>query len=183
MKEWIPHEDGWTFKWFRAVTMFGYCEYGTRTIKLSRRLTSVNDEEVVRDVILHEIAHVYAGRYAGHGDGFLKFASELGCKPKFKWQFDVTPPPRWVVFCKRCVRIWFYNRRTIIACRRCCLDLNGGKYSREFSLNWIRFDDAVNVTPELIAWANGLPFFYLRSQLEDWVNKWSEAISTQQRDH
>ena len=47
----------WTFLFDRAIRRFGNCNYTKRQISLSAKLTLLNDEPVVRETLLHEIAH------------------------------------------------------------------------------------------------------------------------------
>lgn len=58
---------GWTVDYDRAVRSFGKCNYRTKTITLSRKLTETAPVSQVLDTILHEIAHAMAGFDAGHG--------------------------------------------------------------------------------------------------------------------
>ena len=50
----------WKFAFDRAIRRFGNCDYTRRRITLSAPLTLLNDEEKVKDTILHEIAHALA---------------------------------------------------------------------------------------------------------------------------
>ena len=61
----LPPE--WSFKLDRSKVCFGKCYYSKKQISLSRYLVELNDEEEVRDTILHEIAHALAPR-AEHMD-------------------------------------------------------------------------------------------------------------------
>ncbi len=56
----------WSFRFDNAKRRCGACFYSRRTITLSRHFVTLNDEAEVRDTILHEIAHAFAGAKAGH---------------------------------------------------------------------------------------------------------------------
>ena len=79
---------GVRFEWDNAVKRFGRCQF-TRVqgilkptlISLSRILTYQNDEDQVRDTILHEIAHALAGHKAGHGYMWKAMARKVGANP------------------------------------------------------------------------------------------------------
>ncbi|NBT51009.1 MAG: hypothetical protein EBT12_05555, partial [Marivivens sp.] len=64
-----------------AKTRFGQCRYTPKEISLSRPLTKANDEEQVRDTILHEIAHALTPG-EGHGNVWKKVAIKIGCDGK-----------------------------------------------------------------------------------------------------
>src|SRR5689334_24415568 len=72
----------WRFRFDRAVRRFGCCHYTTATITLSAPLTVLNSEAEVRDTLLHEIAHAVAGKAAGHGPEWKKYAAAVGAKPE-----------------------------------------------------------------------------------------------------
>ncbi len=68
----------WHFCFDRAKYRFGCCKYTSKEITLSRALTELNDEHLVRDTILHEIAHALTPG-AGHGPVWRAKAKEIGC--------------------------------------------------------------------------------------------------------
>ena len=70
----------WTFTFDRAVCRFGCCNERKRTISLSAKLTELNDEDAVRDTILHEIAHAMVGVRAGHGPKWQRQALAIGSR-------------------------------------------------------------------------------------------------------
>ena len=48
---------GWSFRLNRSQVNLGLCRYGPRTVELSSPFVEHNPEEVVRDTLLHEVAH------------------------------------------------------------------------------------------------------------------------------
>jgi predicted SprT family Zn-dependent metalloprotease len=72
----------WGFGFDNAKRRCGACHFGKRTITLSRHFVAMNDEAEVRDTILHEIAHAYAGAAAGHGVHWQRAAMQLGARPE-----------------------------------------------------------------------------------------------------
>jgi predicted SprT family Zn-dependent metalloprotease len=127
----------WRFRFSRAVTIFGSCQHGTRTIALSRPLAEINEVAEVRDTILHEIAHALAGPGAGHGPRWRKIARELGARPERCTGADAkTVPGAWVGTCPGCGRTIERHRRSkaALACAQCCK----GVYRPEFRFVWTR---------------------------------------------
>jgi predicted SprT family Zn-dependent metalloprotease len=135
--------ERWTFGWDRAVRRFGQCRIDERRITLSRELVSLNDVDVVRDTVLHEIAHGLAPRGAGHGPKWRQIARELGAQPErcFDRSTVQVPPPRHRGSCPSCGREVRAMRRRTVACARCCQVFNGGRYSRAFQIRWDPIDE------------------------------------------
>lgn len=59
----------------------GLCNYAARRIELSALFVAMNDEKLVCDTILHEIAHALAGHRAGHGPRWVAVCHRLGVAP------------------------------------------------------------------------------------------------------
>lgn len=68
----------WTVTLDRAKTRAGAMFPRQRRISLSGPLTRVHDEDLVRDTILHEIAHALVGHSHGHDHVWKAKARELG---------------------------------------------------------------------------------------------------------
>jgi hypothetical protein len=105
---------GWRFAFDHARRRFGSCQFGRKTITLSRYLT-----------ILHEIAHALCP-HDGHGAAWKAMCRRIGAKPERCYQNGevVTPPRRpapWKIGCPRCG--WWTDRhkRTSrkLVCRTC----------------------------------------------------------------
>lgn len=120
-------KHGYQFQWDNRSRRFGAHRGRTRTIFLSRRLTLLNDEEEVKDTILHEIAHAldyvrngFTYRYAPsggyrrgkrlvHDDVWKAICVEIGCKPRRCYtDEEVVSPARKT----RDVRYRLINRET-----------------------------------------------------------------------
>ena len=105
--------DGWTFRFDHARRRFGSCQPGRKLLTLSRPLTLLNNEDQVRDTILHEIAHALTPG-DGHGRRWRAKCVEIGANPKRTYGDDevVSPPrrPAWFEMgCERCN--WWVDRR------------------------------------------------------------------------
>lgn len=68
----------WTMKINNNKRMFGYCWYRKKQIEMSRVLTELNDEETVKNTILHEIAHALLPPKVGHGIEWKNLHRKLG---------------------------------------------------------------------------------------------------------
>ena len=114
--------DAWSFRFDRARRRLGCCRYDSRTITLSRHLVQLNPVEVVRDTILHEIAHALTPG-AKHGPAWRARAVALGAAPRACVSADAVtlPPAPYVLVCNVCgARIARYRRpRRRYVCRRC----------------------------------------------------------------
>ena len=71
-------KKGWQFKFCKAYKYFGICDYNTKSIRLSRKLTLLNRKSIINEVILHEIAHALVGPDKGHNTIWESKAIEIG---------------------------------------------------------------------------------------------------------
>jgi len=141
---------GWGFRFNNAKKRFGYCDSEQHTLSLSRHYVSLNSEELVRDVILHEIAHALVGEGNGHNEQWKKVANSIGASPQRCVPNHVKRPrhkvkrlPRkWIGTCPKCSRETRRTRRFNVACRQCCKKHNGGKYAEAYAFVW-RIDPTI----------------------------------------
>jgi len=131
--------EGWTFHFDRAKRRFGACNYTTKTISLSRHLTQLNSAAQVRETLLHEIAHALTPG-AHHGEAWQRACKQLGIDPKRTYSSAQVeqPAPRYWLVCKSCNLKVPRNRRSrkTFACKRCCDEKNGGRYSEKYALQF-----------------------------------------------
>ena len=118
----------WLFRFDNAVRRFGACWYEHKTIRLSRELMKLNNEQQVQDVILNEIAHALAGRRSGHGPHWKQIAVSIGCNGLRYYDPAAvkTPSPKWSGDCPRCKQRRYSHRRRSVACGPCCKLHNNG---------------------------------------------------------
>jgi len=132
----------YSFKFDNANARFGLCNYGKKTITLSKKLVLMNDEARVNNTILHEIAHVLAGGKNGHNHIWKAKAIEIGCDGKRCYNSKAVNKPegRFVYECPECKKEIYRHRRmkSRSACSQCCNEHNGGKFTEEFVLRWVR---------------------------------------------
>lgn len=100
----------WTFGLNRAKRRLGVCHYDRKRIELSRHLVLLNDDEVVREVLLHEIAHALAGREAGHGEKWRQIALRIGARPERTGEAKM-PLGDWRATCETCGKLFTSIRK------------------------------------------------------------------------
>jgi predicted SprT family Zn-dependent metalloprotease len=107
--EFHGHTD-WRVKFNNEKRNFGCTKYSTKTLEFSIPLIRANDEHVLIDTVLHEIAHIRAGSKAGHGPDWRAVALELGANPD--WKKEPTKPAegRYQAICP-CGKILHIHRR------------------------------------------------------------------------
>lgn len=148
MREWGC--DGWTFRWSNGKRQLG-CAFRQRNrvtgqmarqeIRLSRHLVAHNDEEEVRDVILHEIAHVKAGPGHGHDEHWKAWARIVGARPSRCVDANRVRmvEPKYIVVCGCCNRSIRKAHRRIRLGRRYCRSCGPASLNRlELRLNPLR---------------------------------------------
>ena len=70
---------GWKFKFDRAVRRAGRCSFTRKIISLSAPKVLINEEHLIKNTILHEIAHALVGSGHGHDHVWKAKAKEIGC--------------------------------------------------------------------------------------------------------
>jgi predicted SprT family Zn-dependent metalloprotease len=71
-------EGGWSFGFDHAKMRAGLCDFKKKRISVSRYLAARYDDDEVRQILLHEIAHALAGSKAGHGPKWRTIAKQIG---------------------------------------------------------------------------------------------------------
>jgi predicted SprT family Zn-dependent metalloprotease len=71
----------WKFEYDNGKTRYGCCQYNTRTISVSRFVVRSEESSIrmIRNIILHEIAHALVGYDEGHGPRWRECAKRIGC--------------------------------------------------------------------------------------------------------
>ncbi len=127
-------QNGWVFKFDNAITFFGRCHYGSKTITLSKNLTLANDEQKVINTILHEIAHALTPNH-NHDPVWVRKAIEIGCDGKRCYSEEVINPitPKYTGVCPNGHEHKSHRKRVnmIQSCGMC-----DKKYNPSFLITW-----------------------------------------------
>lgn len=91
--------EGWSFGFDNAKRRCGVCKHTEKRIQLSRHYVLANDAAMIRDTILHEIAHALTGPRAGHGPKWQQTARALGARPERCNSQAVMPEAPWKLEC------------------------------------------------------------------------------------
>lgn len=90
--------QGWTLAFDNARTRAGCCNYTRRVISVSRRLLPVWSLDMVRNTLLHEVAHALAGHEHGHDHVWRAVALSVGCDGK-RCHYAPFSEPLWHITC------------------------------------------------------------------------------------
>lgn len=137
MREYGLYE--WSFGFDNAVRRFGVCNHTYKKIGVSRKLALVNEERIIHDTILHEIAHALT---YGHGHDHVWKAKcvELGCRPiacKSSKDGIVHVEAKWTSYCDNGHSQPKYRRRRgISSCGRCDPTGYNPKYPIHYRKNY-----------------------------------------------
>lgn len=129
LTEWKLHFDN-------ARNRFGKCSHTLKQINLSTILVKLNDEQKVKETILHEIAHATIGPGNGHNRKWKTAAVSIGCNAERCFADEViTPRATFTGTCPTCKReIQRHARRASLSCGGCCK----GRYNPEHKFVWTR---------------------------------------------
>jgi len=101
----------WQFRFNNRKRSLGLCLYTDRRIELSRYLVRDNDEQAVRETMLHEIAHALAGPAAGHGPRWKAVCRHIGARPERIDCRATMPEGDWRATCSHCGAVYARHRR------------------------------------------------------------------------
>lgn len=90
IKEWDIQKDKWGLSDWELVFSnqkrhLGYCRPRKKIISISKAFMQRNPFPIIKDTLLHEIAHALHFLDTGktnHSNGWKKFALKVGCEPK-----------------------------------------------------------------------------------------------------
>lgn len=117
------HCPEYKFAWMNKKTVLGYCDYGTRTIALSKFHALKNPLSVTKDTVLHEVAHALTPG-CGHGKAWKIVCKALGGTPQACAKIEITGH-KWELGCK-CRTEKYYRKPTRFVgafCKKCKMDL------------------------------------------------------------
>lgn len=97
--------SGWVFRFNRRTVHLALCT-PKKTIELSQYLIGF-PHRIIKELLLHEIAHALVGIAEGHGLRWKQKCVDLGIEPKVTYRIDMIFPPKYSSSCKIC-----YSRYT-----------------------------------------------------------------------
>jgi len=126
----------WRFEFDNARRRFGRCNYRSHVISLSKHLVQLNNEDEVKNTILHEIAHALVGRGHGHDSVWKRKALEIGCDGNRCYNIkDVKQPKaKYEAVCNGCKQV--IKRHRVSKKQMSCGKCSGGKFNPEFILEF-----------------------------------------------
>lgn len=92
----------WSCAFNRSKRQMGCCHYGRRIIELSRHFVERNTLDLIRDTLLHEIAHALVGPGHGHDAVWKAMCLQVGAKPERLSNVPDMPQGRWQAICDCC---------------------------------------------------------------------------------
>ena len=110
---------GWRFKWDGARKRGGLCNHTHQHISMSRYLVPMWEDEAVKQILFHEVAHAIVGPGHGHDSVWLAQARALGYYGG-RTHSEPTVAGQWVAVCPTHGRgTRRYHRRRNLMCGRC----------------------------------------------------------------
>lgn len=92
----------WSFAFNRSKRQMGCCLYGPQTIELSHHFVERNTLDLIRDTLLHEIAHALVDPGHGHDAVWKAMCLRVGAKPERLSNEPDMPQGRWQAICDGC---------------------------------------------------------------------------------
>ena len=121
----------WELRFSNQKRHLGYCRPRKRIISVSLAFMETNSFPVMKDTLLHEIAHALHHQETGktnHNNGWKEFALKVGCEPKrcATGEGLNMPQGKYVGVCPVCKKIThFYRRvRRSYSCNHCTKSYN-----------------------------------------------------------
>jgi len=133
--------DDWQLGINERASSLGICKYKIKTIELSRKFIALNEEHVITNTILHEIAHALEWiRHGtrGHQYRWKTIAKEVGCRPESRTKNCIQPEKKYITICRIHGETGKSNLKKNSACRLCCNLYNKGEYSEKYELTYKR---------------------------------------------
>lgn len=125
----------WSFAFDHAKRRAGACKHQTRTISVSRHLMALYPEELVREVLLHEIAHAIVGAKHAHDAVWKRTAIAIGSNGKAK--LPTTAPQAQAPWIGRCPNGHEYTRHRLPRGGGTC-SVCAPRFDPRFPIEWTR---------------------------------------------
>lgn len=125
----------WSFAWDHARTRAGHCRFADHTITVSRPLLELYDVELVRETLLHEIAHALVGPGHKHDTVWRQTARRIGASGQVRLPAgSPAPAAPWHGMCPNGHEYWRHRKPPAGgSCSRCA-----PTYDPRFQIRWER---------------------------------------------
>lgn len=116
----------WNINFSYAKRTLGHCNCSNKLISISDAYMKANPFDIMKDTLLHEIAHALHFEKTGktdHGKQWKEFARDVGCKPRRCADLSEInlPAPKYTGKCTSCGNVTnFYRKvRKTYSCNIC----------------------------------------------------------------
>lgn len=114
---------GWTFHKNHTKTALAITNYTQKKVCVSSYLLRGKscDEKKMRNTILHEIAHIFAGHQNGHNSKWREIALKIGCNAEVCGTMTYIAPS-YLMFCpKGCFKKEYFRKPKVEGklCKKC----------------------------------------------------------------
>ena len=124
--------DDWDFTFDHAKRRLGQTNFTEKRISLSKHFVQAGDWELVRNTVLHEIAHALVGERHGHDGVWKEQARALGIEPKAATHEAPTVESKYIGTCPNGHTFERHRRpRGLHSCTQC-----DKKFNRNFLITW-----------------------------------------------
>lgn len=115
--------QAWSVTTNNSMTTLGICRHNSKSIGLSTHLLDNNGWEVVKQTVVHEIAHALVGYHAHHNSIWRAKCIALGGDGKTCSEAsDARMPYPWLAecfFCSKATPLLSKPRTRVLVCRQC----------------------------------------------------------------
>jgi predicted SprT family Zn-dependent metalloprotease len=114
---------GWTYATNKRKKTLGLCFSRLKRIELSANFIVHNSAAIVKETLLHEIAHAIVGTDHGHDSVWKEMAEQIGASPARTTRNVIMPLGKWQATCGGCGLLFSRHRRPKYpmgsSCRHC----------------------------------------------------------------
>jgi predicted SprT family Zn-dependent metalloprotease len=123
-------------EYYNRKRSLGSCNNFRKLFKFSKCFIEHSEEEIIKQVILHEFAHALVGMNNGHNQIWKLKCIALGCRPKAINKIAKMPNGRFIFKCPKCKKEFYYHRisKLLKEGRTSCGICSNGRFNREYIL-------------------------------------------------
>lgn len=111
--------DNWDIKINRRRLTLARTFHHTKTLYFSKFFLVITNEEQLRSIALHEIAHALAGPGNAHGDKFVKLYQSICKESIHKYPVSDIVISKYITKCPVCNNIGTANNKKPVYCSKC----------------------------------------------------------------